>query len=351
MSYLLGLSPRAYTPAAHGVVAFMGGDFWHALWLARKTGYRRLAYVILPTGMTRHFDTVCVPTLQVRDILAGKGTPQERIRIVGNLMVDGIRSDLSRDQLRRTLELPGDSLTLGLLPGSRLYHVRESLPAYLKITDDIQAALPGTRFLLGLSPFISLEALDRCLIEARPPSIPGTTGRLVREADGSLPSICTAAGTEVKVLPARQYEVMLAADLILTIPGTNTAEVACMGTPMIVTSTGGARVPRGGLGWLMGGLPLGRGMRKRSAAQVLRRFRFSALPNQVAERMLVPEVYVEKSADEVTVVALELLKDQARRKTISAQLHGLMGEPGAADRVKDEILALLGTSGSSSPGR
>lgn len=344
MAYLLGLSPRAYQPAPAGVVVFMGGDFWHALWLARKTSFRRLAYVVLPTTMTRHFQTVCVSTPQVKEQLVERGTPPDRIRVVGNLMVDGVMSP----QAAASTPTPGEAghPVLGLLPGSRLYHVRESLPAFLKVTEAVAAVYPQARFQLGLSPFISLEALGRSLESHYVPSIPGSGGRLqsAREPGSTksgLPFIRTDAGVEVEVHEGRQYEVMCSSDLIITIPGTNTAEVACTGTPMVVCSTGGARVPRGGLGWVLGGLPLGRKLRTLSASQVLKRFRFSALPNQVAGRMLVPEVYVEKSADEVSGVVLELLGDQPRRGAMAARLRGLMGEPGAAARVKDQILALL----------
>ena len=142
----------------------------------------------------------------------------------------------------------------------------------------------------------------------------------------------------MRLIKGLQYDLMNVSDLLLCIPGTNTAEGASLGLPMIVCMTWKAPIPRGGLGAITGLLPMYSSVRRSLLKAALKKFRFTALPNIIANRTIVPEVCVEESSREITDVALRLLSDPAERSRMSEEVKNLLGGRGAADRVAGAIL-------------
>jgi lipid-A-disaccharide synthase len=339
LRFLLGFPLRTYRPAPHGIVIFLGGDYWHALWAAKRLHYRSAAYAVRPSASVKRFDAVCVTSEQLRDDFIASGVLEERVHFVGDLMVEGVRPTLSLEEARKRWKIDGARPVLGFLPGSRLYHVYESVPVFLKVAEEIGARLPGTQFVMGLSPFITIDEFRDCLTAKRNviPGVPGT----LEEEEGIL-SVTTAAGVSVRVLHRLQYDVMNLSDLIITIPGTNTAEVAIMGKPMIVAAAALAKIPRGGIGGILGALPLGRGFHVWLMKSILRKLRFAALPNLIAGRHIVPEVFVERGAFEITDAAVPLLENPSRREAMVLELSRLMGTGGAALVFSQVILSLNG---------
>ena len=70
------------------------------------------------------------------------------------------------------------------------------------------------------------------------------------------------------------------------------------------------------------------------------KIKFKALPNQWANREIVPEVKLENKAEEITRVAMGLLKDSAERERISRELIEILGTHGAADKIAQKIASL-----------
>jgi lipid-A-disaccharide synthase len=334
--FLAGNTVREYFPAPRGIVVFLGGDFWHALWVAWKTRFPSLAYAARFSTWLKRFDAVCVADGKTGEEFARRGVVRDRIQVVGNLMLDGVQPVLGRDEAFEKWFLSKDKLTVGILPGSRTCHVMDSLPVFLRAAEEIEEALGGVQFILGLSPFVSTDDLRECLREHAIP-IQGSWGTLEPGEAGEL--IVTGRGTRVLLVKERQYDVMNVSDLLITIPGTNTAEIAALTRPMIVASSWKARIPRGGFGWLLNLLPPRSPMRKAILQGIARRLKFTSLPNQAALRNVVPEVMVEKNASEISEAAIELLRDGEKRESISRELKGIMGQPGAADKVGDLILS------------
>lgn len=336
--HLAGLpGGERYRPAPEGVVVFLGGDYWHALLMARKLRYPAVAYTDRASSWGRFFDRLCVTSGRQKKDIAGAGVPAEKIEVVGNLMVEGVRPRLERHDAFPAWGLDADRPTVGLFPGSRLYHVQASLSVFLSVAEDIAREQPDVQFALGLSPFLTVEDLEGCL-EAQPwPYLRGSRGDLVRE--GGILRVVTEEGVRIPIIQRQQHDLMNQADLLLTIPGTNTAEIACLGKPMVVAMTWRARIPRGGPGAILGLLPMGSGLRRRLLRGILTRIRFTALPNQIARREVVPEVRAEHEAVEISRVVLDLLQNEARRAEMGKELRALMGGTGAADRLAEIVLS------------
>jgi lipid-A-disaccharide synthase len=136
-------------------------------------------------------------------------------------------------------------------------------------------------------------------------------------------AIGTPAGVEIRIgeaLPALRD-----ADLAITKSGTVTLECAAAGVPAVVFyKTSWAN-------YIVG---------KR-----LVRVKHLAMPNLLAGETLYPE-FVQHAAtpENLAQAALELLRDEARRRTLKARLASVvasLGPPGATQRAARAIMSLL----------
>lgn len=337
ISHLVGVGESRYRPAENGVVVFLGGDYWHAVLMARKLGFPAVAYTDRPSQWGRYFRQICVADTRTRAALIEAGVPESKVSLVGNLMFERVRPSMTRAEALRAWGMREDALTVGLFPGSRYYHVQASLAVFLRVAEDMAREVPNVQFAIGLSPFLDFDELRRCLVAQRAPYLTGSNGKLVLE-EGVLPHVETEGGLRIPVVQRQQYDLMNASEMVLTIPGTNTAEIACLGRPMVVAMSWRAKVPRGGLGALISALPMASMVRRNMLKGILRKIKFTALPNMIAQREIVPEVRVEHEPAEISRVAADLLRNERRRNEMSAELRATLGGQGAADRMADVVL-------------
>ncbi|HXE71221.1 MAG TPA: hypothetical protein VNO81_01060 [Candidatus Nitrosotenuis sp.] len=327
--FALGLGGPGLVPAPRGVVVFMGGEPWHAMLLARRLGYPLVGYVERPSGLLRHFRAVGLPDEALRRQLLALGVPAGRVHVVGSLTAENVLRQAASAR-RSTFGLAEDSLCVGLFPGSRPIHLRASLAPMLKACEMVAARQPGVSFLLALSGYVSSTQLQRSLDHPFDIRLPVARGRVEGDA------LLTEGGLRIPLAHGRPYEVMGVMDVGCAIPGTNTAEMACLGKPMVVCLSTRVPVPRGGLGGLLDLLPLHRltrGLRQRA----YRRRRYLAQPNRLAGRMLVPEVVVD-DLEQLAQPLLEMLRQPERRARLAADLRQLLQGEGASRRMAGLIL-------------
>ncbi|MFA4843585.1 MAG: hypothetical protein WC632_01380 [Candidatus Margulisiibacteriota bacterium] len=291
---LLNKKPVQLELAGKGVVLYLGGDLAHAMVVAKKTKYPAYAYLGEHLGWKNFYRKFFVPDQGAYDKFKPKAK-KGQLRLVGNLMVDSV-TDLPKWQPAR------DVITF--MPGSRQWEIDYMTPLYREIMPLIKRHYPGARFQLVSSPFV----------KAHP--IPGA--KLVN------------------------YEDIGNSELVITIPGTNTALLAARGLPMIVLFplNNPEAIPLEGLADLLGKLPvMGRAFKKWLARTVDRRTKFFALPNQKAGREIVPEIRGLVEPLGVALSAVSLLKDHGRRAKMSRELVSSLGPAGAAKRIVEEICA------------
>jgi len=376
---LLGRRPRGYEPVGRGAVLFLGGDMVYAAWIARRLGYRALAYTEGRVRWTGTFERFLLPDERALErALRRLGAQAEglrpRLEVVGDLMVDAARSRIPLPQVRAWLGLePGEQLLL-LLPGSRAAEIHLVLPLYLEAL----ACLAGPsgpdpargksgrplRAVVALSPFVDGEealAVARWAlrqaggwremgVEGSSADLPGVRRVVLAErVEGGRP-------LRVELVQGASRELMAVADLALTLPGSSTAEMAAFGLPMVVVLPlqWPEKIPLEGLPGLVGRLPgVGPAVKRWAVRRLDRSIGFVALPNRWAGRAVVPEL---RGVVRPEVLARELagwLDDEARRAHLRQALEGLRGEPGAAQRVAARVLTLaqagLGTGESGGP--
>jgi len=223
---------------------------------------------------------------------------------VGHPLMDTLR-DTRHDRhherrLAASLGLPDDRPLIGLLPGSRQREISRLLPILLAAGLIIERNLEGVTLAIAPAPTIPPEQYN------------------------AWPAM---SHDRIHLLPGKTHELMAAADLLLVASGTATLEAGIIGTPMIVTY----QMAR--LSWLV-------------ARLFARGLRYCSLVNLVAGRELVPEFLQHLcSPGKIAERAVSFFRDGGLVETAAALAHDIrprLGEPGAAGRAADEILALLG---------
>jgi lipid-A-disaccharide synthase len=220
--------------------------------------------------------------------------PKLRVEFIGHPMVDRYGPRV----VRAESESKSGSPNVLLLPASRPGELKRHLPVLLGATEMIRATFPGTRAQMVLPN----EAL---LQQAKQMGLPHDLRVQVGEMAGAL----------------RQ------ADLAIAKTGTITLECAYFGVPTI------ALYKTSWLTWQI--------------AKRIITVKFGAMPNLRLNREVYPEFIQDAAtAENIGRMAVELLKDKARREKIQGDLTEViasLGPGGAAIRAAKTILALVGT--------
>jgi lipid-A-disaccharide synthase len=327
---LRGDAPGDHDPGLPGCVLHLGGELTLAIVLARRISRALVVYSEGRVPWSAFVDRICLV-----DAEAMPGADAAKARVVGNLMVDAAHRRVpARRPARRTI---------ALFPGSRPYQVRNMLPFLLKVAAEVSRASGGdVRWVLAQSDFVTRDALASFAAADADRVIEGEAARLERR--GARDVLVTDAGVECDV--ASPSEAMSRASLALTIPGTNTAELAALGIPMLLLLPTYQlhTLPMPGLAGHVGGVPVLGPLIKRLVAEgYLRTRRHWAHPNRIARERVVPELVGRLTADGVARQVLEALGSPLART--ARRLREVMGEPGSADRLVTEVLRAASTSG------
>ncbi len=353
---LLGRIPAGFRPGKRGVVLFLGSDLMHAVFLSRRLGFPAVAYTEGFVNWRGSFARFLVPYPFTRERLIARRTPPEKVRVVGNLMLDAVGARLSGAQREALLGRIRPGPVVALFFGSRPFEIGFMAPFLLRAAELIAREAPEARFVSSISPFVSVEQLKSALTGPIPgraepggvtSEVEGSGGLVLEAAGADLPgllSIESAGGIKITALRGFQYDIMEMADLALTIPGTNTAELAFLGVPMVVAFplNKPEEIPLEGLAGMAGNVPaLGPALKRALIRKLDKRIRFTAQPNIIAQEEIVPEIRGVLQPLDVALPAIQLLRDPARREAISARLREVVGGRGAAGRVVEETLAVF----------
>ncbi|GAB4280230.1 MAG: hypothetical protein Fur0025_08040 [Oscillatoriaceae cyanobacterium] len=321
-----------------GVVIFLGGDQFFTAIIGKRLGYRTIVYAEWEARWQSLIDCFAVmkPSL-IPPVPAKYG---DKFTVVGDLMAEVARLEWQDGDISGEL--------IGLLPGSKPAKLAQGVPLTMAIADRIHKQRPQTRFAIPLAPTLELQTLANFASESKNPLIAklgGTEARLIREQDNSY-FLETRSGVRVQIwteTPA--YGLLSQCRLCLTTVGANTAELGSLAVPMIVllpTQQLDAMRAWDGIPGLLANLPLvGSSFAKTINWLVLRQKRLFAWPNIWANQEIVPELVGELSPEAVAQVALDLLEQPQRLEAMRRDLRQLRGEPGAAAKIAQLVLAQL----------
>eukprot|EP00894_Picocystis_sp_ML_P002444 jgi/Pico_ML_1/52961/g3591.t2 len=255
----------------------------------------------------------------------------------------GGRSRASRRE-GRTREDGGERTkkkVVGILPGSKRAKIAMGVPYMLAVA----CALDQTY--VAMDQGWATATLVRAH-EARPKRTPGTDACV----EGTLMASWKGMHAQVDVWSnaAPAYGLLSGCDLCVTTVGTNTAELAALGTPMVVAlPTHDLAAFRGASGGRILGLmaqapgPVGEWVARATNAALLKDNVHLSWPNMWAQAEVVPEMVGLVEPEEVAERAMALLQDEDALAIMSKRLRVLSSRAADGERTDlppEEIDAL-----------
>ena len=312
--------PQGLSRDTADLVVHLGGEIALTTLLAKRLKTRAFAYVENRFSLQRFFDKVFFSGLHpLPDAPRWNEVPD-----IGDLMVDA--ATLRRQQAR---DMRGDKKMLGLFLGSREFMVVHSLPLFSAIVDDLAGQFPDHHWATPLSDFISPEFL-------RQHAPLDGDGPHFHDQDGER-WIETRTGQRIDILSNR--EILARADYALTVPGTNTGEIAASGLPMltVLPTQYAENAPLPGLAGHVQKIPfVGFQLKQYLLHAALNKLDYVALPNRRAGRMIAPELIGEVPQAAISQGLADLMTRDVT--DMKRDLKAAMGKPGAARIMADAII-------------
>ncbi|HSE88702.1 MAG TPA: lipid-A-disaccharide synthase [Candidatus Binatia bacterium] len=260
------------------------------IWAWRRGRVRQIARCVDHMAVVFPFE---VPFYESRGV---------KVSYVGHPLLDIVRSRESREAMLAQLALDSEKRTIAILPGSRRgevsYHLPVLLDAALRLSQDSEVQ------------FFVIRA--------------STVGR--HEVESLLERI----PLRIPIVEDKRYDAVNACDLAWTASGTVTVEAALLLKPMIIVYR---------LSWLTYAL-----------ARMLVNIKHVGMVNIMAGKEVVPElIQTDFTAEGVVKETRNLLENRDLRDKIVRKLVALrakLGTPGAADRVANIALSMMGKGSS-----
>jgi lipid-A-disaccharide synthase len=308
-----------------GAVVFMGGDVLYGKMLAKRLDFPAVAYSEAYAKWPHIYKKFLVPDRMIFEKFKKQGFPENQIKIVGNLMVDSVKAIKSKEQIISEFGLDRNKKLISFLPGSREFQIRYTLSFFSKIVGEIVSFNKDRQFAFIISPYLKQELLKKHLKKL---GIEPVNSRFKYN------------GASILLVSSDQHDFIAASDLVVTIPGTNTAEVAVLGTPMISIFPGASTqlIPLEGIYEIIGKVPfLGFIFKALYVKMLFSKTRFFAIPNIKSGKEIIPEYKGKLQPKTVAEKAVFLLNDPETLAEMRRQLKACLGEPGAAVRIAEEI--------------
>ena len=279
-----------------GAILFLGGDPFYA----RCLGFK---YNLPVYGYTEH-----------------KNFPKKGFKYVfykhdiGDLMGDHILNfKKTKNEIYEKLKLEKKSY-LTFLSGSRPEHFEHLIPLYSETIKEIKKTLDITP-ILSISSFIKPHLKEKVLAKH------DLSNFIIKEVD--------------------TRKLIKISEFIITIPGTNTAEIAYMGTPfmVIIPLNEPKTLQFDGLFGLIGNLPiLGVLIKKIIIKVLLSKKRYFSLPNMMKNREIVPEIIGKLDPKILANEIINQFNKEKQNHTIEHNLKEFKVKDSVSKKIIDYII-------------
>jgi len=317
-SVKLAVGVGRFTAAGAGALVHLGGDLWFSARLSRNAGLPACVLAETHHVARRHgpFALVFATSQDIASRLIRAGVPREKISVTGDPRADAVPPQLP--PVSR-----GGEYIVSFLPSSRDYLFRALVPYFLNIAKQLHR-LEHVRFHMVVSPFLPHEVIDAARLDAQ----------------RTFPDLA------VTWVVNEPWLALGESDFVVTVPGTNTVELAAAGVPFLAIAPeeliDHLRL-EGVANWITRLPVIGRPLKRALALRSVRRQRFIALPNQHAGRLIAPEWIGTWPPDAFIAYLRQLLSDRPRRAHMSRTLRELYaGARGASKRIAERSLSLAG---------
>lgn len=253
---------------------------------------------------------------------------------IGDLVADDVRLSLN-DYVSRHQELPEkDPNLVTFLPGSRYVELEGLTPFFLETAALMRSQNQELHFQMLLSPFIDDAKAAKAVCAPPHPAMGGIQGHLNPDDTVSCGSV------SVKLIRKNRLPHLRSSGLCITIPGTKTAETACLGVPelMILPLNRPECLPYIGILGLLDWIPGGSIVKGRILLHLKDKAGLQALPNLAAQKEILPELIGVLTPQETARRAMELFNNKEtclKQKDAFAEIY--TPSLGAAGRILTAI--------------
>ncbi len=336
-SYLRAAFGRSIAGLPDGVDAtlYLGGDLTHAARLHRRFGGSFMTYRFTRRKYARFTERAFAIDAKNAGELIAAGIEPERVRLTGNLAVDGALVEAAATPEPGT---PADGMLF--MPGSRGYEVANLVPFFFTAALAIRREDPNLPIAFGVSPFTRPEDLRTAIEGGADARMFSQRGQLVEAPGGA--AFASLDGWQHFPILRNALAAAKHARLAVTLPGTKVIELAAIGTPVLACTplNIAEMVTINGPLTYLNRIPfIGVPLKRAVVTGVSKRFRFHTQPNMDAGREVVRELHGTLTPGRVARVALECWNDAAWLAESSQALRSLYSEHvGAAGRIARGLL-------------
>ncbi|MCK4923897.1 MAG: hypothetical protein KAS61_02920 [Spirochaetes bacterium] len=336
---LTGIGKRRYNFAREGIIFSLGGNLMHpVLFRKRIRGKHQLYAYSHNPGWGKQYKTIFVRNSFVKDMYLSRGVPDEKLIITGDLVYSSLKHLRERNEVRRELGIGKGERMIVFLPGSREYMTKYLIPLFLKVIDDLTDRVSGLKPFLLKSPYISYELIEESLaIGGKIKGVDSITGTLHRE-DGQQ-GIHLPSGKRVAILEGQLDLWGKGVDFAVSIPGTNTLQLAYRGIPALVVAPANKPeiVPIEGAANMVKWIPLaGTFLIRMAIKSYIKRYPLTALPNIYMNEEILPELVGVLETDDITLKIQELLTGEDLAK-IGERLSCFQFDTNPVDIIVREV--------------
>jgi lipid-A-disaccharide synthase len=308
---LTGLGRKAYSFSREGIIFSLGGDMMHPVLFRRRIRGKHALYSYSHNpGWEKYYTRIFVRSQYVKDRYLKRGVPEDKLEIVGDLVYSSLKFLKGRHEVREEFGIAENERMVVFLPGSRDYMTKYMVPVFLKVIDDLGRRVEGIRSFLLKSPYISYDLIEEGLrLGGRIREADSITGSL--EGEGERVVIRIAGGRSIPVLDGQLDNWGRGVDFAVSLPGTNTIQLAYRRIPtlVVVPTNKPEIVPLEGAIGMVKYIPLFGKMIVRAAVNAYAaRYPFKALPNIYEQEEIFPELFGLLQTDDITNRVAEILE-------------------------------------------
>ena len=310
---LTGIGKRKYSFSREGIIFSLGGNLMYPVLFRKRIRGRHTLYAYSHNpGWEKQYKTIFVRNSYVKEKYLSRGVPEEKLLITGDLVYSSLKFLKQRNEVREELGIGKREKMIAFLPGSREYMTIHLIPIFLKLIDDVCDRVSGIRPYLLKSPYVSFELIEKSLtVKKEIEGLKAATGTLHKN-DG-MHHIELASGKRVYILEGQLDYWGRGIDFAVTIPGTNTVQLAYRGIPALIVAPGNKpeAVPIEGAVNFVKYIPfIGRYLLKKVILSYADSFPHTALPNIYMKEEILPEMVGILKTDDITGKIQELLADE-----------------------------------------
>ena len=221
------------------------------------------------------------------------------VKFVGHPLVNEVHPSKDKTSLLEEFGLDANKPIIGLLPGSRRSEIKRLIGIIFESAHLTKSQIASTQFILPLA-----DTLDKAELSA------------ILEQYSDL---------NIKVIKNRAYDVISCCDIVLTVSGTVTLEIALLKTPMIIINK---------VAWLTYAI----------VSRMLK-IKHIGLCNIIANKRIAPElIQHDATPDKISHLLIKLINNpDMREKMIKdlSEIEAMLGSEGGIDNMAELTLNML----------